>query len=148
MAWIHLSRTLLWSSKLADLSFRIQNNEVEYRENLLFDILPQNNNFYSIGNMRETTNNFQRSGQAYFEMYFVFSQEYTYYERNVYSFFDMFGVLGGIYEMFSIGGYFMVTFITSRMFNNSLLSSLYQINKKSSTSNKTFPKKSMVSSDT
>ena len=98
--------------------------------------------------MRETTNNFQRSGQAYFEMYFVFSQEYTYYERNVYSFFDMFGVLGGIYEMFSIGGYFMVTFITSRMFNNSLLSSLYQINKKSSTSNKTFPKKSMVSSDT
>jgi len=64
-------------------------------------------------------------------MYIVFSQRYTYYERNVYSFFDMFGVLGGIYELFSIGGYFMVTFITSRMFNNSLLSSLYQVNKTS-----------------
>jgi len=62
-------------------------------------------------------------------MYIVFSQRYTYYERNVYSFFDMFGVLGGIYELFSIGGYFMVTFITSRIFNNSLLSSLYQVNK-------------------
>ena len=127
---------------MADLSFRIQNNEVEYRENLLFDILPQNNNFYSIGNMRETTNNFQRSGQAYFEMYFVFSQEYTYYERNVYSFFDMFGVLGGIYELFSIGGYFMVTFISSKMFNSSLLSSLYHVKNTGVRKNKTLPKTS------
>lgn len=53
--------------------------------------------------------------------------EYETYERVVFSFLDLFGNLGGVFEIFSMFGGYIVAIFASRYFNYSIISSLYQI---------------------
>ena len=54
-----------------------------------------------------------------------------YYERKVYNFFDLFGQLGGLYEILTIGGGIFVTFFAEKILMLSLISNLYQVEDKS-----------------
>ena len=49
------------------------------------------------------------------------------YERQVFSFMDVFGNIGGLLEIMSITGGFIVGFFSERTFLFTLLSKLYQI---------------------
>jgi hypothetical protein len=52
------------------------------------------------------------------------------YERKVYNFFDLFGQLGGLYEILTIGGGIFVAFFAEKILMLSLISNLYQVEDK------------------
>ena len=117
----------------------MENNEVELKENWLFNIFSEITNFYSIGRRSVYNQNYEFNDQAYIVVYLKLSQQYTNYERTVFTFFDMFGMLGGFFELFSLIGFLFVNRISTNLFNNCLLSSLYQVKARSSNSSKVFP---------
>ena len=119
--------------------YRIQNNEIELKENWLFNIFSKAKNFYSIGNRHVSNENYELNDKSYLNIYIKLSQQYTNYERTVFTFFDMFGMLGGFFELFSLIGFLFVNRISTNLFNNCLLSSLYQVKARSSNSSKVFP---------
>ena len=49
------------------------------------------------------------------------------YERIVYSFIDMFGFLGGLYDFMYITGFISFMFFQNRVFNFKIFSSLYHV---------------------
>ena len=55
------------------------------------------------------------------------SRESDHYERIAYSFFDMFGYLGGLFDFWYFIGYLLVEYFNDNYFKHKLLSSLYQI---------------------
>mmetsp|Transcript_34651 Transcript_34651/g.40110 ORF Transcript_34651/g.40110 Transcript_34651/m.40110 type:complete len:98 (+) Transcript_34651:266-559(+) len=57
----------------------------------------------------------------------MLEQQFDTYERTVYSFFDMFGFLGGIAELFRASGFIVISFFTKRSFYSWMLSRLYQV---------------------
>jgi len=107
--------------------YRIQNNEIELKENWLFNIFSKAKNFYSIGNRHVSNENYELNDKSYLNIYIKLSQQYTNYERTVFTLFDMFGMLGGIFELFSLVGFVFVSRVSTNLFNNCLLSSLYQV---------------------
>jgi hypothetical protein len=83
--------------------------------------------FYSVkGTKSEMINNEEYSSYVLY-IYFRLSQERVEYERKVFTFFDLFGVLGGFYELLFIIGYFAVHSPTLKYFENRVLSRLYQV---------------------
>lgn len=65
---------------------------------------------------------------------FVIDSKEDYYERKVYNFFDLTGQIGGLYEIFSIIGGIIVSFLSEKILMLSLMSSLYQVNSKNDSS--------------
>ena len=55
------------------------------------------------------------------------ARESDHYERVVYSFFDMFGYLGGLFDFCYFIGYLLVWYSNDKYFKYKLLSSLYQV---------------------
>jgi hypothetical protein len=121
--------------------YRIENNQVELKENLLFNIFSEVTNFYSIGKRLVSSLNYELNDKSYLIIYIKLSQQYTNYERTVFTLFDMFGMLGGIFELFSLIGFVLVNRISTNLFNNCLLSSLYQVKAHPSNSSKVVPAK-------
>lgn len=58
---------------------------------------------------------------------FVKDYHYDYYERQVFSILELFGNLGGIFEIFRILGGLLVGSIAQKIFNYSIICSLYQV---------------------
>ena len=56
---------------------------------------------------------------------FYLDQESEIYQRSVFTLFDMIGLVGGIYTVFSILSSYLMSFITERLLMDSLLSKLY-----------------------
>jgi hypothetical protein len=55
-------------------------------------------------------------------------QKYIYY-RTVFTFMDMMGMIGGLYEILQICGSFLVSKIANNIFMSSILNQLYLVNK-------------------
>jgi len=121
--------------------YRIENNQVELKENLLFNIFSEVTNFYSIGKRLVSSLNYELNDKSYLIIYIKLSQQYTNYERTVFTLFDMFGMLGGIFELFSLIGFVLVNRISTNLFNNCLLSSLYQVKARNNNSSTVVPAK-------
>ena len=67
---------------------------------------------------------------AYFGYYVVLSQTYTYYKRTAFTIFDIFRVIEGLFELFTILGGNIVSFISNKMLKGSLISISYQVNRR------------------
>ena len=61
---------------------------------------------------------------SYLEVFITLDQQVDQYQRTVYSFLDMFGFVGGIYELIKILGYTIATFFTNNLLYFSILSNL------------------------
>jgi hypothetical protein len=109
------------------VSYDIQHNTAELKENLVFNVFTQSKEFYSIGERIYASENFNFNSQAYVAIYFKMSQISEVYERTVFTLFDMFGLLGGVFGILSTFGFIIVSSLSVKLFNNSLLSKLYQI---------------------
>ena len=64
-------------------------------------------NFYSIDRELNTLANFKLEGENYFRLFISLSQQVDQYNRSVYSFWDMFGFIGGIYGVLHSIGYLL-----------------------------------------
>jgi len=85
--------------------------------------------------------NHYMNDQAYLAIFFKLSQKYTHYERTVFTIFDMFGMLGGIFELFSMIGLLLVSTVSIKIFNNSILSSLYQVKNQNTNPSRVHPER-------
>ena len=64
----------------------------------------------------------------YFRVLITLDQQIDQYQRSVFSFFDMFGFLGGIFGVFKLWGSLLVQFTSTRAFYSSIISKLYHVN--------------------
>ena len=60
-------------------------------------------------------------------MKFIKSPSTKEFERSVFGFMDLTGNIGGLFEIFEIGGDFLVAIFSGKMFLYSLLSKLYHV---------------------
>lgn len=83
--------------------YYIQNNEVEKNDNIFYNFNSEVQSFYSIEKNRITYNNKIASGSdIVFSMFMNLSQKHNHYQRTVFTFFDMFGIIGGVLEIFTL----------------------------------------------
>ena len=71
--------------------------------------------------------NTQASNKAVCLISFALDQKTIEYERTVYSFMDMFGFLGGLYDFLYFCGYFCIAFFQTRLFDYTVFSGLYHL---------------------
>ena len=82
-------------------------------------------NFYTIDRQLNTLGNFKLEGENYFKLFITLSQQVDQYNRSVYSFWDMFGFIGGIYGVLHSIGNLLFNSILKRVFYSDLLARLY-----------------------
>ena len=71
------------------------------------------------------TNNLEINRNSSFYAYVVLDKASLEYERVVYTFIDMFGFLGGLFDFMFFVGLILIQFLTENMYFNSILSRLY-----------------------
>lgn len=84
-------------------------------------------NFYAVNQKTYKIINNQASGGAVGVISFALDKQTIEYERVVYSFIDMFGFLGGIYDFMYFCGYICIFFFQNRLFNYAIFSNLYHV---------------------
>jgi hypothetical protein len=84
--------------------------------------------FYQIQNYREQTE-LQSSDLQFASVYISFDPYHDEFERKVYSFGDLLGQVGGIYEFMIVFGMIIVSIFSERLLVSSILSKIYQIDK-------------------
>ena len=60
-------------------------------------------------------------------IYFTLDPQIDLYQRSVYSFLDLFGFIGGIFELLKLFGYLAVWFFIQHNYYSKILSSLYHV---------------------
>lgn len=130
----------LLPSLSVSMEFKVKRNEVLRDENYLVNSYSSSTHFYSIGERLTNLNNFVSNEVDYLHIYFVLSQEYEQFERVRFTILDMLGEVGGLYEICRIIGYYLISFVATRQFYNSLFSRLYQVEAQEEKSNKITPK--------
>ena len=64
---------------------------------------------------------------AYLQVFITLDPQSDLYQRTVYSFLDMLGFIGGIFELLKTFGYLTVSYFIKRNYYSSILSKLYHI---------------------
>ena len=83
--------------------------------------------FYTINRIQQLTSNFVLEQNSYFKVYITLDQQIDEHYRTVYSFLDMFGFVGGIFELFKAFGFIFANFFAIRSLYSSIISQLYHI---------------------
>lgn len=106
---------------------KVRENFAELYNNYIFSSFTETLKFYNIGSKMQATENSVIFSNYLFYCEIALDQKYDVYERKIYTLFDMFGQLGGIYAiLFSVGGV-IVNSVSSKIFVNTILSRLYQV---------------------
>ena len=64
---------------------------------------------------------------AYLQVYINLDPQVDQYQRTVYSFLDMLGFIGGIFELLKTFGYLLVCYFIKRAYYSSIISKLYHV---------------------
>ena len=64
---------------------------------------------------------------AYLQIFITLDPQLDFYQRTVYSFLDMLGFIGGIFELLKTFGYLTVSYFINRNYYSSILSKLYHV---------------------
>ena len=106
-------------------NFYFQNNEIETQNSYLS--MFHRKQKYSFINLDTIKNSIGSSDESIFKFGFIKSNKKRSIERSVFTFLDLIGTLGGIFEIFSIIGGILVAIFSEKMFYYSVLSNLYQV---------------------
>jgi hypothetical protein len=101
-------------------------NEASLTDSLVQVIGSSDHEFFQIQNSREQTE-IEGSDLQFASVYLRFDSEFDQYDRRVYSFGDLLGQVGGIYESMLIIGMLFVGIFSERLFISSILNKIYQI---------------------
>ena len=118
---------------LVILLYSIKQNEYELKDSFYFNLNSNSGTFYSVGNRQQNVENKDFNEDRYLTIFLRMSQNYEVYERTTFTLFEVLGGVGGVFEILSIAGSVIVLSLSTQLFNNSLLSKLYQINDKLTT---------------
>ena len=82
--------------------------------------------FYSIDRKRVTYSSIEFNN-AYLQVYITLDPQVDQYQRTVYSFLDMLGFIGGIFELLKTFGYLLVCYFIKKEYYSLIISKLYHI---------------------
>ena len=105
----------------------IQQNQVSYTDDFIIGSLYETKKYYSTKDPLYRAMNRGIRNDLLGMMSIRLARESEYYERVVYSFFEMFGYLGGLFDFWYFIGFLFVQYFSEKYFKYQLLSSLYQI---------------------
>ena len=110
------------------LEITIQQNQATTADNLFYSFTSKTVQYYNVNARSYRVENINANFQNKIaRMYFNLDRTSESYERVVYSFIDMFGFLGGLFDfMFFLGLYF-VDYFSDKMYHNSIFAKLYQV---------------------
>ena len=83
--------------------------------------------FYIINRIQQLTSNFALEQNNYFKVYITLEQEIDKHYITVYSFIDMLGFVGGIFELLKAFGFILANFFARRSLYSSIIPQLYHI---------------------
>ena len=108
-------------------AYSVKMNEVYDDSNILFgsQAFSSNYNFYSVDMAYANYDDLSQNQFGYVYISFILDQKVNQYFRSSYSFWDMFGYIGGIYGLLKALGYFIFSFLTKREFYTSVISELF-----------------------
>ena len=106
---------------------KLRNNHVKLADDFLQIGNTQDQQFYSV----ETSESdfIYADSNAYVSVFLNMEAREDTYERTVFSFFDLTGLVGGVFEILEITGSLFVSFFISRLYMFSMLNDLYQVQK-------------------
>ena len=83
-------------------------------------------NFISVEDSLQKARNAENNGTV-FQIFFLKDSKSITYQRSVLTFLDCCGLIGGVNEILHITGMLIVSFVSSKTFALSLLSSIFQV---------------------
>ena len=105
----------------------VRNNHVKLADGFLQIGSTQDLQFY---NVDTSENDFIFSNSnSYVSVYLNMEAREDTYERTVFSFFDLTGLVGGVFEILELAGGLFVSFFAHKLFMFSMLNDLYQVEK-------------------
>ena len=113
------------------LEVKIQQNEAFLSDSLIFPGSYDSLKFYSISNSKNRIINPALIRNALCSGIINLDRRHEEYERTVYSFFDMFGYIGGLFDALAFGGFLFWDFFNEKIFSHYVLASLYQVKNES-----------------
>lgn len=109
------------------LEVRVQENEGSTDDHLFFNIGFETVKFYNANTKIPRTENLQVNNDNIATIYFNLDRTSNSYERVVFTFIDMFGFLGGLFDFIFFLGLFFVGYVSDKMYHNSVFANLYQV---------------------
>ena len=97
----------LSSSVPSFLEINVQQNEALLSDNLIFPGSYESLKFYSVSNTKSRVVNPAFIANALCSAILNLDRKHEQYERTVYSFFDLFGFLGGLFDTLAFGGFLL-----------------------------------------
>ena len=106
----------------------LQENEAETKDSY-FQYSPEGKttNFISANRVDKEIRSINNESDVMMSVKFIKDYNYDSYERQVFSVLELFGSLGGLLEIFIIVGGFFVGTLSSKLFNYSVIQSLYHV---------------------
>ena len=89
------------------LEIKVQQNEALLSDNLIFPGSYESLKFYSVSNTINRVVNPEIIGNALCSSIINLDRKYEQYERTVYSFFDLFGYIGGLFDTLAFCGFLL-----------------------------------------
>lgn len=109
-----------------EIIFYVQSNQAEYNDNV-FQYSPDGTQKDLISVNRVDQDLLDSSDEVLTSIYFVKDYEYVKYSRNVFSLLEMFGNIGGLFEILEVSGSLLVGCFASHLFDYSIVSTFYQV---------------------
>ena len=107
---------------------KVQQDEALLSDNVIFSSGYESHKFYSLKDpiYRIYSNTLSQNNIVAF-IFIEMSRESIQYERAVYTFFDMFGFLGGLFDAWYFIGFIFVGCFNDKYYKQTILSKLYQV---------------------
>ena len=122
---------------------KVQQNEALLSDNVIFSSSYESHKFYSLKDPTyRIYSNISNQNNVVAFIFIEMSKESIQYERVVYTFFDMFGFLGGLFDAWYFIGYIFVAYFNDKHYKQTILSKLYQVEQANMTNEDSYKKNS------
>ena len=105
----------------------IQENEAYTSDGIFYQESYEKTKFYSVHNTAFRTMREEHANNSLAFISFAMAQETVRYERNSYTFIDMIGFIGGLYDSFFLLGFWIVIFFQTKAYYYRMITKLYQV---------------------
>ena len=109
-----------------DYEVKVQQNHAYMIDNPFFDFGYKKVSFYNADSRSMITNSIGNQ-REFLSLSIKMDNTSDEYERVVYSFLDMFGFLGGLFDFMYFIGYFWTQYFSNTLFFNNIFSKIYQV---------------------
>ena len=109
------------------LDVKVQQNKAYLSDNLFYSFSPEEKTYYNVKHRNYRIINGSLIEDSLMGIFISLDKESEEYERVVYTFIDMFGFLGGLFDFLLFSGFIFIQYTTENSYLNSVFSKLYQV---------------------